>query len=580
MQWMRSLGRHAPIAVCVVLALVLASTGKSQTTAARVGGTVTILDTAGGVDSLDPGYWYYQTDYEELGQTTQRWLYGWKPTDTSPTPDLATGMPQISDGGKRLTIGIRDGVRYSPPLQSRTVTSADIKYAMERCFAASVANGYALYYYWDIVGTPSAPTSRVPNISGIQTPDAHTLVLKLDRPVGVLATAGALALPCTAPVPQDYAAQYDSGPTSTYGEHEVFTGPYMIEGAGSGTVPTSGYQPGRLLVLVRNPSWDASTDFRPAYFDKIVETNGGDSTDAARQVLGGSAMMSGDSAVPPPSILKQYLPSARDQFQIAPSGGNRYISLNSRIRPFDNVNVRRAVAAVIDRQALRETRGGQVVGTLATHFLPPGVPGFREAGGTRSSYDFYAHPRGSVALARRYMRKAGYPSGRYTGRPVLAVADNQAPGSRTADAVKRELKTIGIKLTLRRLPHAAMLTKCQTPKAHVALCPNLGWGKDFFDPETMLDPVYNMRNIVQSGNVNTALVNDPRLNARLNSAASVTDAGKRARLYGRLDKSLAGRAYYITWLWDDGIDFASKDVNGVPNAFNGNSWDLAFSSLK
>jgi peptide/nickel transport system substrate-binding protein len=577
---MRSLWRHAPIAVCVVLALFTASTGNSQTTAATAGGTVTILDTAGGVDSLDPGYWYYSIDYEQLGQTTQRWLYGWKPTDTSPTPDLATGMPQISDGGKTLTISIRDGVRYSPPLQSRTVTSADIKYAMERCFAPSVGNGYAFFYYGDIVGVPSVPTSRVPNISGIQTPDARTLVLKLKRPVGVLATANALALPCTAPVPQDYAAKYDGGRTSTYGEHEVFTGPYMIEGAGSGTVPTSGYQPGRLLVLVRNPSWDAGTDFRPAYFDKIVETNGGDSTAAARRVLGGSAMMSGDSAVPPPSIIKQYLQSDRDQFKIAPSGGNRYISLNSRIRPFDNLNVRRAVAAVINRRALRQTRGGQVVGPLATHFLPPEVPGFEQAGGTRSSYDFYANPRGNVALARRYMRKAGYPSGRYTGGPVLAVADNQLPGSGTAEAVKRELKAIGIKVRLRKVPHATMLTTCQRPKAHVALCPNLGWQKDFFDAQTMLDPVFNGQYIGPSYNLDTALVNDHRINARLNSAISVTDAGERARVYGGLDKSLAGKAYYLTWLWDNQIDYASKDVNGITNAFNGNSWDLTFSSLR
>ena len=39
---------------------------------AQAGGTLKVLDTAGGVDSLDPGYWYYQSDYQELGNTTQR----------------------------------------------------------------------------------------------------------------------------------------------------------------------------------------------------------------------------------------------------------------------------------------------------------------------------------------------------------------------------------------------------------------------------------------------------------------------------------------------------------------------------
>src|SRR6185295_20081558 len=106
------------------------------------------------------------------------------------------------------------------------------------------------------------------------------------KPVGVLtfANGGALGMPCTIPVPKAYAQKYDQGKTSTYGEHQVFTGPYMIEGAGSGTVPQSGYQPGKLISLVRNPSWDKATDFKPAYFDKIIIKNGGDVAVTSRQV--------------------------------------------------------------------------------------------------------------------------------------------------------------------------------------------------------------------------------------------------------------------------------------------------------
>ena len=58
------------------------STRSTQTAAPRFGGNATVLEAEGGVDSLDPGYWYYQTDYTDLGQTTQRTLYGFGPTDT------------------------------------------------------------------------------------------------------------------------------------------------------------------------------------------------------------------------------------------------------------------------------------------------------------------------------------------------------------------------------------------------------------------------------------------------------------------------------------------------------------------
>ncbi len=576
----------AAIAAAVIAGCGGSSSSSSSSTpssAGRNGGTVTVLEAAGGVDSLDPGYWYYQTDYTDLAQTTERLLYGWSAQATSPIPDLATGMPAVSDGGKTLTIHIRSGVHYSAPLQNRTVTSADIKYAMERCFLGQVANGYAAVYYGNIVGAPSAPVTKLPNITGLQTPNPTTLVIKTKVPVGVLANANALGLPCTVPIPQSYAQKYDQGSQSTYGQHLLFTGPYMIQGAGSGTVPSSGYQAGKLLVLVRNPSWQRSTDpIRPAHFDSIVFRGGNDITVASRQILSGTSMMSGDWAAPPVAILRQGLASQRSQFQIVSSQGNRYISLDTKVKPLDNVNFRRAIAAVIDRNALRLTRGGPVIGTIATHFIPPQMPGFDQAGGSAGpGYDFYANPNGNLTLAESYMKKAGYPSGKYTGPPLLTVADNIPPAKNTAEAVQSQLAQIGITLTLREVPHSTLLSKfCLVPKADVAICPTLGWGKDFFDSQSMIDPVFNGKNIVPSGNTNTAQVNDPALNSQIDAAEQLTDPAARAAAWGKLDRQITGQAYVITWLWDNHVGYTSSNVKGVPWLFNSGDWDLTASSLK
>ena len=124
------------------LGLTVASCGSSES-GAQSGGTLNVLDTAGGIDSLDPGYWYYQSDYQEVGNTVQRQLYGWKPDGTTPTPDIAEGQPKVSNGGKTVTVKLKTGIKYSPPLQNRTVKSADVKYALERCFLPQVGNGYA-----------------------------------------------------------------------------------------------------------------------------------------------------------------------------------------------------------------------------------------------------------------------------------------------------------------------------------------------------------------------------------------------------------------------------------------------------
>jgi len=592
---MRRYLRSLPLLATAVASVVIAGCGGSSSssssststgsTAAKNGGAVTVLEVGGGVLSLDPGYWYYQTDYTDLYQPTQRALYGFTPQAASPVPDLATSQPILSNGGKTLTFHIRPGVHYSAPLASRTVAAADIKYAMERCFAAGVGNGYAFSYFNRIVGAPSKPTTTVPSVSGITAPNASTLVITTTVPVGVLTVPNALALPCTVPIPQDYAAKYDTGAQSTYGMHQVFTGPYMISGAGTGTVPSSGYQTGKLLALVRNPSWVKSTDpIRPAHFDTITFKGGNDITVASQQILSGQSLMSGDFAAPPPAILKQGLTSSqKSQFQIAPSGGNRYIALNTTVKPLDNVNFRRAIAAVLNRNALRLTRGGPAIGTVATHFLPPQNPGFQQAGGTAGdpANDFYANPNGNVALAESYMKKAGYPTGQYTGPPLLTIADNEPPAANTAQAVQSQLGQIGIKLTFREVPHATMLSKyCEVPKAAVAICPTLGWGRDFFDSQSFITPLFYGPNIIPSGNSNMSQVNVPALNTQMQAAEQLTDATQRASAWANLDKEITSQVYVVTWLWDNEVGFHSTNVNGVQWPFNGNDWDLTASSLK
>ncbi|MHB8491829.1 MAG: ABC transporter substrate-binding protein [Solirubrobacteraceae bacterium] len=579
------MSRIAIGAMLAAAALGVAACGSSEAgkTGGRNGGTATILEVNGGVDSLDPGYCDYQADYTDLGQTTQRWLYGWTPTGTAPVPDIATALPAVSDGGRTLTIHIRAGIHYSPPLASRTVTSADIKYAMERCFLASVGNGYVGNYYGKIEGAPSEPATKPPHIRGIQAPNPTTLVIHTTVPVGVLADAAALALPCTVPVPQSYAERFDRGPQSTYGQHEVFTGPYMIAGARSGTVPTSGYQPQKLLVLERNPSWVRSSDpIRPAHFDRIVFKGGYELNAASREVLEGQSMLSGDFSAPSPAILASALQGRRKQLQITPSGATRFISLNTTIAPLGNVDVRRAISAVIDRSALRKLLGGETLGAIATHFIPPSLPGFQQAGGySGPRADFLQAPSGNVALAKEYMRKAGYANGLYSGPPLFAVADSESPFKEVAEALQAQLAQIGIHLSLREVPHTTMGSKfCTVPAAKVAICPDLAWERDFLDAQSMIVPIFSGLRIQPQGNTDTSQVNDPQLNARIEAAEAVVGQAKRAQAWGQIDAAASREAYVVPWLWENQVGFHSSNVRGVQWAFNGGAWDLTASSLE
>jgi peptide/nickel transport system substrate-binding protein len=266
---------------------------------------------------------------------------------------------------------------------------------------------------------------------------------------------------------------------------------------------------------------------------------------------------------------------------VTPSQGNRYVSFNTRKPPFDNVNVRKAVIAATDRTALRLTRGGDTLGGLATHFIPPGIPGFDEAGGDKGpGFDFYASPTANLDLAKSYMKKGGFKTGLYTGPKLLMIGDNQPPASLTGEAFQSQLAKLGFKLNYRQVTHDTMISKfCGTTKDHPELCPNFGWGKDFYDAQSMIDPIFNGKNIAPTGNVNTSLVNDPKLNAGIDKAKLITNPTERAKAWAELDKYATGQAYYDVWLWDNQINLSSKNVAVVLNKFN-TSADLTYTSLK
>jgi peptide/nickel transport system substrate-binding protein len=545
------------------------------------GGKLTAL-WASDVDFIDPGIAYYQVS-NIVHRATQSPLYLPKIDDAS-TNDLylAQSDPDVSADGCTVTVKIKKDVKFSPPV-NRVVTTKDVKYAIERGFFNTVNNGYAGAYFGDIKGAKVGVKPGT-TISGIQTPDDQTIVFNLKPQQqgkcagGVL--AGALAMLITAPVPEEYAKQFDAKNPSTYGDNQVATGPYMIENNAAGKA--IGYEAGKQIHLVRNPSWKQGQDPRPAYLDEIQINEGNDdATVMARKVLDGESMINGDTP-PPPAILRTALQSQKDQIQLVPSGGGRWISLNTTIPPFNDINVRKAISAGFDREALRLTRGGAAIGDIATHYLPPGMAGFEEAGGLKGpGDDFQSNPKSDMALAAEYFKKAGYSSGKYDGnKEFLMVADNVEPGSKTAEVAKQQFENLGFKIRMRQVTHDAMYTKfCNVPKANVAICPNTGWLKDFADPQTYLDPTFNGENILPQNNSNWPQLNDKALNQEMDDAKLLTDPAERAKAWAEIDKKITALAPAVNWIWDKTENIESSNVNGVVDEDNA-LWALAFTSLK
>lgn len=542
------------------------------------GGKLTQLG-ASDVDFLDPGHSYYTAGFQVI-YATNRTLYSFKPDDgVNPVPDLAEADPEISADKKTVTVKIRKGVKFGPPVD-RDVTSKDVKYAIERFFSINVGGQYPSYFS-PIVGTPKQATDGVKPISGITTPDDQTIVFTLSQPVGV-SFAAALVMPITAPVPEEYAKPLDAKNPSTYNTHVVSTGPYMVKNDAKGN--TVGYKAGKSIDLVRNPNWDgeATGDYRPAYLDEILlQTNNTDANVAGKRVLDGNGLVLDTN--PPANILGEVVTQRKDQYVTVPSGGYRYFPMNTSLPPFDDINVRRAVMAGFSRDAARKARGGKFVGTLPTHFLPPEFPGFDEAGGEDGpGVEFLskANEKGDPALAAKYFKEAGMSSGKYEGdAEVLMVGANVDPGKAQAEVAQAQLEKLGFKVRLRLVPQDAVYTEwCQVPAKKVNMCAGAGWFKDFADPQSMLEPVFKGSLITETGNINYSQLKDPKVDAAMDKAA-LLEGDERLQAWADIDKMIVEDAAAIPFLWDNTTLIRSKDVNGVAASYY-TAWDLNFTSIK
>lgn len=549
-------------------------------TKGKKGGTLTVL-TASDVDSMDPGYAYYAFDYEVV-YATQRPLYSYKADSNTVYPDLATEMPTVSDGGKTITVHIKSGVRFSRPV-NREVTSADVKYAIERGFAGNVSNGYASIYFSVIKGAPKALAATPASVSipGIETPDKSTIVFHLSQPSG--AFIGALTMPLTVPVPEEYAKPFDAKPASAYGQHVVATGPYMVANDKSGNVK-AGWNPNSFIHLIRNPNWDGKTDFRPAYLDKInIKEGTSDPSVMARQILAGSADVNGDSP-PAPAMIKSIIsnPTQKKQLYFTPVSGSRYVALNTSKPPFNNLSVRRAVAYVLDRRAMLLTRGGKIDGIIATHFIDPSFAGLGfEAGGGYSNPFPSVNNTGNVPKAKEMLKKAGFANGMFKGATITMVADNTPPGSNTAKVVAADLRKIGFNVKLISVLHPTMYSKyCSSPANEPNVCPNVGWLQDFKDAQTLLDIPFNGKSIVPANSSNWPQLNDPKINSAITAAEKLTDLKARAEAWGKIDKMVTLSAAAVPWVWENFPTLFSSRVVPALMTWNQGSPDFSWISVK
>ena len=172
-------------------------------------------------------------------------------------------------------------------------------------------------------------------------------------------------------------------------------------------------------------------------------------------------------------------------------------------------------------------------------------------------------------------------NGKWTGRDkVLTIATNADPGKKTAEVFQGQIEELGFKLNFRIVPAGHPLHEVlRRAEAKVALCPNVGWFKDFADPQSMLDATFNGKNILRAGQRQLAAARRPGDQRR--DEGRVDDPGRRRAQQGvgedQPHDRRAGPGDPVD-LGQDGLgrlEGRQPVVNGYYTAH-----DLSFTSLK
>ncbi|RAG82069.1 ABC transporter substrate-binding protein [Streptacidiphilus pinicola] len=526
----------------------------------KPGGTLKLWSTQD-VDSLDPAIGYYAFVWD-LQRFYVRSLVGYpsKPgaAGLQLQPDLASAMPTVTNDGKTYTFKLKSGIKFS---DGTPVTSKDIKYGIERVFAQDVLPNGPIYLISDLDEGQKYPgpyKDKDPQgLKSVQTPDDSTIVFNLQQANSDFLYH--LAMGGASPIEQ----AKDDG--ANYAKHPLSTGPYVIEN----------YVANKGFDMVRNKYWDKSTDsLHSALPDKITFTVTTNADDLDSRLLDGSidvdAAQRGVQTAAQGKILTT--PSLKADTVDAPAATIRYISIQTKVAPFDNVDCRKAVEYAISGTDQQTARGGKWAGQLATNMLPPAIPG-------SDNYDPYnlAAGQSQVTQAKAELAKCGKPNGFST---TIAARSTSPKDVKQAVAAQAALKAIGVTADIKQYDGSQSGSTVGSPDWMHSNSIGLnvfGWGSDYPTGSGMLSVLIDGRLISKSGNNNYSEINDPQINGWIDDAAKASDPATAAADYTKINHRVMDLALYFPGVVEQSLNYYNPRLTNV--MFNQELGMLDFSAL-
>ena len=476
------------------------------------GETVRILSSTD-VDFMDPALAYAPLSVQLLYATCAQLVnYPDKagPAGSQLTPEVARALPARSPDGRTYTFKIRPGFRFSPP-SNQPVTAQTFKDSIERTLNPSMHSPLA-HFLADVVGAGAYMAGKASHIAGVVA-SGDTLTIRLLAPAPDFLSRIALQAFCAVP---------SNTPINRNGLRVIpSAGPYYVES----------YTPRQGVVLARNPNYHGS---RPHHFARIELAVGISPQRAVAEIEAGTADYTALGLESPASmtitalasrLAARYGPGSAaaarggQQYFDEPSLQLDYFVLNTHRPLFSDVRMRQAVNYAIDRRALAQRGDGfqPLPGRPADHYLPPGMPGYRNA---------HIYPITPDLTKARALAHAG-------GTTAVLYTCDASPCPEQAQIVKNNLAKIGLQVQVKTFPSDKLFAREATPGEPFDLAWD-GWIPDYLDPQAMLT------SILEDSSVGPTF-EDRDYQRRLAAAARLSGP-ERYLTYGKLDLDLARNA--------------------------------------
>jgi peptide/nickel transport system substrate-binding protein len=438
-------------------------------------------------------------------------------------PELAAGPARISDGGKTYVFTIREGLRFST---GQPVTARDVAHTIDRVLRPEM-KAYAAHFLSDIVGARAVQEGKRKTVSGVIA-QGRRLTIRLTRPLGDFNARLAVST-CVVPrtMPVDPEGARPPIPSAA---------PYYI----------AEYVPGRRIVLERNRFYRGK---RPHRIDRFEIDLTADAPTMLDRVESGDLDYAwlpnadyGERAVQ----LKRKYGFGKSRFFSTPASFLRYLALNVD-RPLfrDNLALRQAVNFAIDREALLRERG-PLAGIVTDQYLPPAMPGFRDA-------RLYPLHGPDVRKARRLAQ------GRLRGGKAVLYTFAVPSSVAQAQVIQRNLGRIGLDVEVRAFPATVVFERVSRRGEPYDLA-LLGWLADIPDPSSFLDDLFRGDNIPA---LNYSRFDSPAFNRSLDRASRLTGSA-RYRAYGKIDVELARNgAPAAAYAYDTALTLVSERTGCV-----------------